>query len=731
MKKLYLLALSLFAGLSISAQTYVERLSRGVVALPSEKGNFVSWRYLSTDAPGTTFNLMRDGDVIASSLSTVTCFTDTEGTKDSRYSVQTLVNGQVEETSDEVQAWAQPYLSVPLIRPVDATGPDGRTYTYTPNDCSVGDVDGDGDYEIFVKWDPSNAHDNSHNGYSGEVYLDCYKKEGILMWRVSLGENIRAGAHYTQFMVYDFDGDGKAEMICKTAPGTKDGKGNYVTDAATDAEIKGADNAAIYRDERGHVLNGPEYLTVFNGKDGHAVHTVFYNPNRAFGVGGAPEYATKEWGDHNPGNRGERYLACVAFLGGKNANPSAVMCRGYYTRSYLWAVDFDGSKLSTRWLHASVSPQEWMVMDAGGNKIAEATGLNCTAFGQGAHSIAVADVDGDGYDEITYGSAAIDHDGKLLYSTGLGHGDAQHLGDLIPDRPGLEYYMSLEGGEHGSNLRDARTGEILFRNKDRQDTGRGIAADIDPEHRGSEMWCAAEKKVYNVDGTVVAETEQWLPQNFRIYWDGDLYDELIGNGGRGLAPGASDMAGQQRGNGNRQRRGGRNGGSGFGEGGFSDGNFGEGNFGGGQGMRQGNRQWGGGPQDAGTANMDSLRQQRMRQFGARTQRYYIAKWNGKGIDNVMISGKENLSDWGNSASCNGTKATPCIQADLFGDWREEIVLYDASDRSHLNIFTTNIPTEYRVPTLMHDHVYRMGVCWQNTSYNQPPHMGYYLPDLFK
>lgn len=702
MKKLFVVALCVMATMCVKAQTYVERLSRGVVAVPAEIGNFISWRLLATDSPETTFNLMRDGDVIARNLATVTNYTDKEGSKNSRYSVQTVVNGKVEETSEEVQAWAQPYMSVPLVRPADQTMPDGKTCTYTPNDCSAADVDGDGDYEIILKWDPSNSHDNSHAGYSGEVFLDCYKTEGVLMWRVSLGKNIRAGAHYTQFMVYDFDGDGKAEMICKTAPGTKDGQGRYVTEAATDPEIKNADNSADYRGSNGHVLAGPEYLTVFSGKDGHAIHTVFYNPNRAFGVGGAPEYATEEWGDHSPGNRGERYLACVAFLGGAKENPSAVMCRGYYTRSYLWAVDFDGKELKTRWLHQSLSPQEWKVTDANGKTIAEATGLKATAFGQGAHSVAVGDVDGDGCDEITYGSAALNNDGTLLYSTGFGHGDAQHLSDLDPDRPGLEYYMVLEGRPYGANLRDAKTGEVLVRTYDKQDTGRGISADIDPNHRGSEMWCSAEKKVFDVKGNVIAETEGWTPQNFRIYWDGDLQDELIGNGGRNTKPGTWGNSSEDR----RRNRGDR-------------GQFGQ---------REGGRRGGRGDRTMG----DSLQQQRPQmQWQQRRQNYYIAKWNGNGVDHVKINGKENLSDYGNSSSCNGTKSTPCLQADLFGDWREEVILYDASDRSHLNIFTTSIPTDYRVVTLMHDHIYRMGVCWQNVSYNQPPHVSYYMPDLFK
>jgi hypothetical protein len=307
-------------------------------------------------------------------------------------------------------------------------------------------------------------------------------------------------------------------------------------------------------------------------------------------------------------------------------------------------------------------------------------------------------VDNDGKDEIIFGAAAIDDDGKILYNTGLGHGDAQHLGDLDPDRKGLEYYMVYESGKHGSALSDARTGEILFRNYADEDTGRGIAADIDGFHRGSEFWCSAEKKIHSIDGSVIAETQGWTPQNFRIYWDGDLLDELIGNGRAGQRPGT----------------------------------WGNDAF-----RRPENGQWGGGQRGMGRDRQrgqrpqmgpDSLRNRMMpgrgMQMPRRQQDYYVAKWMGDDTQSIF-----SFSNYGNSASCNGTKATPCLQADLFGDWREEIILYDASDNSHLNIFTTNIPTEYRVVTLMHDHIYRMGICWQNVAYNQPPHLSYYLPSV--
>ena len=634
MKRLIITIQLLLAALLVGGAQ--ETLSRGVVVLPAqEEGNFVSWRMLATDDANTVFDVVRDAQIVASGIK-LTNYTDKGGKKDSFYQIVTRSKGKRETASAKVTPWDDLFLRMPVSRPEGGVTPDGRQYAYTPNDCSVGDVEGDGDYELILKWEPTNAHDNSHDGYTGNVILDCYRLDGTQLWRIDLGRNIRAGAHYTQFLVYDFDGDGRAELICKTAPGSLDASRRYVSEVADDEAIRQIDNHADHRNKRGRIQSGEELLTVFNGLTGEAIHTVWYNPNRGYGVGGSAEYAG--WGDKTvEGNRGERYLACVAYLAGMDKNPSAVMCRGYYTRSYLWAVDFDGKHPSTRWLHASLSSSHWTLADGTGKIVNEAKHLKATAYGQGAHSIAVADVDDDGCDEITYGSAAIDHDGSLLYSTGLGHGDAQHLADLDPARPGLEYFMVHESFPYGADLRDARTGEIIWSEPADFDTGRGLAADIDPHHEGCEMWHIGSHTVKDIKGNAIADS---LPAvNFRIYWDGDLQEELLAN-----------------------------------------------------------MNW-------------------RPSFPP-----YLQKWDGEKAVPLPLSNCRHLYEMGNTTSCNWTKATPNLQADIFGDWREELIFWDKNDASHLNIFTTNIPTDYRVVTLMHDHIYRMGVAWQNVSYNQPPHV---------
>ncbi|MCD8287309.1 MAG: rhamnogalacturonan lyase [Porphyromonadaceae bacterium] len=422
-----------------------EKLDRGVVAVKTGKGVFISWRLLSGDTDSTFFDLYRDGVKINAQPLVLTNYLDAEGDESSSYVVETICGAQTEK-SPSVSPWQQPFLHIHLNRPAGGRTPpfrtrdrgrvykatEGEPYFYIPNDCSVGDVDGDGTYEIIVKWNPSNARDNSSRGYTGEVYLDCYKLDGTQLWRIALGKNIRAGAHYTQFLVYDLDGDGRAEVVCKTAPGTIDGGGNYVL-------LDGDDPTADYRSSKGEgtvgmIMSGPEYLTVFDGETGVALATVPYLPGRDI---------VSDWGDAKA-NRSERYLACVAYLDGQT--PSLVMCRGYYTQAYVAAYDFDGKALNLRWFYRSEE---------------QGSGL----YGEGAHSLAVGDVDGDGCDEIIYGAAVLNNDGTLLYRTGLGHGDALHLSDFMPDRQGLEIFMVHEG-VGGADMRDASTGEILFLEED-------------------------------------------------------------------------------------------------------------------------------------------------------------------------------------------------------------------------------------------------------------------------
>lgn len=497
MKKIqnHILALTLacIPAFSGAQQWRTEKLNRNVVAIPQNASGtnyLISWRMLDTDDDYTTFDVMKDGEIIRSDINSSTNYLDTKGSSSSSYRIITKQHGEPTDTTEAITPWKDVFMQVHLDRPADGTFHD-VSYYYSPNDCSVADVDADGEYEIVVKWNPSAEADNSQGGFTGPTIFDCYKMDGTKLWRIDMGHNIRSGAHYVPFLFYDFDGDGKAEFIVKTAPGTIDGTGRYVSEAATDEKIRQTDNTKEHLNAGGQVMTGPEFLTVFDGMTGQAIHTVYYNPNRGCFVGGAPESRTDIWGD-DYGNRSERYLATVAYLDGPQGKASAVMCRGYYTRAYLWAVDFDGKTLSTRWRHASLSKKT--VMTTGSDQTKEirehdqATYPEAeifTAYGQGNHNLTVGDVDQDGYDEIIYGSAAIDHDGSLLWTTGLCHGDAIHMGDLMPDRPGLEVFQIHEDPPYGMHICDAATGELLIHKTGQGDTGRGMAADV-MDHRGYE-----------------------------------------------------------------------------------------------------------------------------------------------------------------------------------------------------------------------------------------------------
>ena len=432
----------------------VEALDRGLVAVTTDDGILVSWRSLGTESNSTVYELYRDGELIyTSGEGMATCYLDVSGTDASVYKVIT----EGTDESDGITAYSSNSFDIPLDKPSGGKTPDGSSYTYSPGDCSCADLDGDGEYEIVVKWDPSNAQDNSNSGYTGNVIIDAYKLDGTKLWRIDLGVNIRAGAHYTQFLVYDFDGDGKAEMVCKTADGTVDGVGNVIGDADKD-----------YRNSSGYILSGDEFLTVFSGETGAEITTIDYEPARG---------NVSDWGD-NYGNRVDRFLACVAYLDGKT--PSIVMCRGYYTRSVLVAYSFDGENLTKLWTFDTDEH------------------TNAAYAGQGNHNVVVADVDADGYDEIVYGQCCIDHDGTKLWNTRLGHGDAVHVGDFLPEREGLEVWGCLEGST-GAYLADAATGEILGQYTADRDVGRALADNFISGNSSAEFMCATTSVVYYYD----------------------------------------------------------------------------------------------------------------------------------------------------------------------------------------------------------------------------------------
>jgi hypothetical protein len=492
--------LSLIACFStFAASKQMEYLDRGVVAIKATSGVFVSWRFLGTDKTTTTFNLYRDGTKVNSTpIATTTNYTDANGTTTSTYTVRSVDNNEESGDSKAASVWADIHKSIQLNRPAGGTDAGGTAYTYTPNDMSVGDLDGDGEYELVVKWDPSDSKDNSQSGYTGNVYIDAYKLNGTQLWRVDLGKNIRAGAHYTQFLVYDFDGDGKAEMVCRTAPGTIDGKGNYV--------LMGSDSkTADYRNSNGYILSGSEYLTVFNGETGANAATIAYEPARG-NVG--------DWGD-TYGNRVDRFLACVAYLDG--IHPSIVESRGYYARAGMAAYDYKDGKLTKRWSRLDTSD---------GNGI----------FGEGFHNMSVADVDNDGYDEIIFGSACVDHDGSMYYRMGFGHGDAQHVSKMCATC--TDYYGWFVHEEttspYGYELRNLRTGKVIFGAATSSDNGRGMAADLSADNPGFEMWSTASgDKVFDINGKELSNVS--IPKgvgggytiNFRLYWNGDLQDEML------------------------------------------------------------------------------------------------------------------------------------------------------------------------------------------------------------
>ncbi|WSP86708.1 rhamnogalacturonan lyase [Streptomyces sp. NBC_01235] len=463
----------------------VERLDRGLTSVHTGSGNLVSWRWLATDPNDVAFNVYRGGTRLNSSpLTTSTNYVDAGAPDSADYTVRAVVNGIEQAPSEHALQFRTGYKDVPISPPPGGTSPGNSPYTYEANDASVGDLDGDGALDIVLKWQPTNAKDNSQSGYTGNTIVDGVKLDGTRLWRIDLGRNIRSGAHYTQFQVYDYDGDGKAEVAMKTADGTKDGTGAVTGSSSAD-----------HRNSSGYVLSGPEYLTMFNGQTGKAMQSVDYVPARG---------TVSSWGD-SYGNRVDRFLAGTAYLDG--SRPSLIMARGYYTRAVIAAWDWRNGQFTRRWTFDS--------------------NANSGYAGQGNHQLSVADVDGDGKDEVVYGAMAVDDNGNGLWTTRNGHGDAMHVGDLDPSRPGLEEFKVDEDSSKPSSwMADARTGQILWSTPAGGDNGRGVSGDIWSGSAGAESWSSLVSGVRNPKGAVVASRKPGS-SNFLAWWDGDTTRELL------------------------------------------------------------------------------------------------------------------------------------------------------------------------------------------------------------
>lgn len=604
-----------------------------------KSGVYLSWRYFEEDTEATRFTLYRNEEIIADNLIN-TNYVDIEGKYGDIYKIVGNNDTELGLKQIETPAWQNFYLEIELNAPAPQQLPN-EIVEFSANDMSLADLDNDGQLELVVKWEPDNSKDNSLEGITGYTYLDGYDIDfrtgkAIQLWRIDLGPNIRSGAHYTQYMVWDMDNDGIAEIACKTADGSttyKSVNGELQETGYVGACNSLAINSAVidespydYRISTGKalgkILEGKEYLTIFKGDTGEIIDTVEFYPQRG---------DANEWGD-DYGNRVDRFLACVAYLDGEN--PSMVFSRGYYTRVTMAAYRLIDNKLTQIW-HFDSNEQE-----------------NNNGSKQGNHNISVADVDGDEKDEIIYGAMVIDDDGTIKYNTNLGHGDAMHVGDLLPSREGLEVFTVHETKqvEYQVALRDANTGELLFAYRPNDDIGRGVASDIDPRYEGAELWSSADNNVYSAISTfenVVITSEGSIPAfNYALYWDGDLLRELL---------------------------------------------------------------------ECEKVTLD----------GSTIKAPTVTKWDYQNNKSDILFKSSEL------VSYVGTNNKLGIIADVMGDWREELISQSLEDRNKIRIYMSTIETDYTIPCLLQDEMYRLGIAWQNVAYNQPAHLSYSLTEGVK
>ena len=587
---LLLITVSLFIG-NVQAQRPMDKLDRSVVAQKVTGGVYVNWRITSNEWYNTSYKLYRDGTLIyTAGPSDASNYTDVAGATTSKYTVTSVHNGIESGPSKVTAVLTNGYIEIPL-RDIKSLG----KLQYYPNDATAADLDGDGQYEVIIKrmnrdWSTENT---------SYTYFEAYKLDGTFMWAIDVGPNITMDVEIN-IAAFDFDGDGKAEVFMRSSEGTVFGDGTRIGD--TDGD--GVTNYRYSIGGDGFMNAGPEFLSLIDGVTGKELDRVNY----------IARGNSNDWGD-GYGHRANKFFFGAPYLDGKH--PSLFIGRGIYTQTKMATYDVVNKKLVPRWTWES--------------------GLSGIYYGQGNHNYTIADTDGDGCDEIVWGSMCVDHDGTGLYSTALGHGDAMHVGDLDPYYKGIEVFACNE--EHpGLNLRDGKTGKILIRHVTASDCGRCCCANISDAYKGEELWGGGV-------GYSATTREQMpsfgLAENYSVYWDGDLLKEICDH--RSFSTGT---------------------GVGYGT---------------------------------------------------------ITKFNGYGSISTLLAA--------DAYSCNYSKGTPCLQADILGDWREEEIWW-RKDSLALRIYVTPYSTTNRIYSLMHDHQYRQAICWQMCGYNQPPHPSFYLGSDF-
>ncbi|MBN2063458.1 MAG: hypothetical protein JW745_01560, partial [Sedimentisphaerales bacterium] len=479
------------------AVRFMEKLDRGLVAV--YKGGtqvYVGWRMFGTDPDNIAFNVYRGTVKInAAPVTNSTNYLDSAGNVNAKYSVAAVIDGVEQPLSGPVTVWSS------YCRSINLSAVEG---SYEVNDISVGDLDGDGSYEIVLK---RLATERSETSTLFNL-IEAYKLDGTMLWRIDLGPNNLYAPVDVNPIVYDFDSDGRAEVALRTCEGNTDATGVTIGDVDGDG-ITDYRSSAVLNNEL-WMTEGPEFLSIFDGLTGKELARADYIERDPISQWGNSGMSLSQYA-----HRANKCMMTPAYLDGQR--PSLVICRGIYHRIKMEAWNYRNGVLSRIWTFDS---EQW-------------PGYG----GQGNHNLTVGDVDSDGRDEIVYASMCVDDNGKGLYTTQLGHGDALHMSDMIPDRPGLEVFQCHENYPYGTTLRDAGTGEILWQKTADGDTGRCCAAHVDSRYPGYQMWSVASGGTYNcVDNSLIStNTPNW--GNFLIWWDGDLQREILDAvGGDGKNP---------------------------------------------------------------------------------------------------------------------------------------------------------------------------------------------------